>query len=404
MNDKNLKFIENYIDNISSENTLPNIEYRISHLLFYATYYEYSGLEQYKNKAIKLYENIVEDYDNHDLKFSLYEGIEGLGWACIYLNKCNVINDYSIFEDLLDYLYKSLNISIINHDWDLLYGYMGKMGVILSSPLQSQEARKNEYIVKILDDLNKTKVVKENGYFWFENREDEIVNLGLAHGLFSILLFLLKIQESGFESVLLKQLIDGTKNAIVLSVNSKKSISIFPNGISFNENTDSNLFSFSRLAWCYGDLGALYSLVKYNQKYKEEKIDLLINNLIEVLTLRGIGTSGLIHFSKEDFFDTGFCHGLSGIYYLLQISSNLLPNDKYLKKRINYWQEQININLEKISILNVDEVYYPNDFTSLSFPQKYEKDSFLNGYAGIGLTLLSIKYNRYGWSEFLLLG
>lgn len=403
MIDKNLNFIENCIDSFSCRSTLPSIEHRISYLLFYATYYEYSGLEKYKNKALTLYDNIIEDYDNHDLKFSLYEGIEGLGWACIYLNKCNIINDYSIFEDLLDYLYKSLDISLMNHDWDLLYGYIGKMASILSYNSPNQDKRKNEYIVKILEDLNNTKVVKDKGYFWFEDTEDKIINLGLAHGLFSILLFLLKIQESGFESVLLKQLIDGTKNAIVLSVNSKKSISIFPNGISFNANTDSNLFSFSRLAWCYGDLGALYSLAKYNQKYKEEKIDLLINNLIEVLTLRGISTSGLIHFAKEDFFDTGFCHGVSGIYYLLQISSNLLPNDRYLKKRINYWKEQMNSNLTKLFAYHIDNIYYPDGSgTSLS-KEQYNRETFLNGYAGIGLILLSIKYNRYDWSEFLLL-
>lgn len=48
MINKNLNYIENYIDSISSQNILPSIEYRISYLLFYATYYKYSGLEQYK--------------------------------------------------------------------------------------------------------------------------------------------------------------------------------------------------------------------------------------------------------------------------------------------------------------------------------------------------------------------
>lgn len=403
MIDKNLNYIENYIDNISSQNSLPSIEYRISYLLFYATYYKYSGLEQYKNKALYLYNNIIDDYDNHDLKFSLYEGIEGLGWACIYLNKCEVINDYSIFEDLLDYLYKSLDISIINHDWDLLYGYIGKIISILSYTPPNQDTRKNEYIIKVLEDLNNTKVVKNNGYFWLEDKKDGIVNLGLAHGLFSILLFLLKIQTSGFDSVLLQDLIDGTKNAILLSVNKRKSISVFPNGISFNKEIDLNIISLSRLAWCYGDLGAFYSLVKYNQKYKNEEVFLVINELMDFLTVRSISSSGLIHFAKEDFFDTGFCHGISGIYYMLQISSNLLPGDKNLKNRIHYWKKQININLEKIFALDLDQVHYPDGSGSSSVEEKYNRKSFLSGYVGIGLILLSIKYNRYDWSEFLLL-
>lgn len=404
MIEKNLDFIEKYIDNLSTQPTLPSIEFRISYLLFYATYYKYSGLEQYKNKALVLYDNIIEDYDNHDLNFSMYEGIEGLGWACVYLNKCKIINDYSIFDDLVDYLYRSLDISLINRSWDLLYGYIGKMGSLLSYTPSNKDGRKKEYIIKILEDLNDTKQVRDKGFFWFEEDNYKSINLGLAHGTFSILLFLLKIKESGFNSPLLADLIEGTKNGILLSVSEKKSINIFPNGLSFDKNIDLSLQDFSRLAWCYGDLGALYCLAKYNQQSNnDEAVGLLLTQLIDALTLRGISTSGLIHFEKEDFYDPGFCHGIAGIYYLLKISSNLLPKDQYLEDRIVYWKNQLDRNLTKVFAHHSDAIYYPGGSGTFLGNEEYDREAFLNGYVGIGLILLSMKYDRYDWSEFLLL-
>lgn len=403
MIDRNLDFIEQYIDSLSLQPTLPSIEYRISYLLFYATYYEYSGLEQYKTKALALYDSIIEDYENHDLNFSLYEGIEGLGWACIYLNKCKIIQDDSIFDDLSDYLYKSLDISLMNHSWDLLYGYIGKMTSILSYRSPDQEAKKKEYIHKILEDLNETKQVIDQGYFWLEEDKYKSINLGLAHGTFSILLFLLKIKESGFDSALLADLIEGTKNGILGSVSEKKSINIFANGLSLDKQIDLNLHHFSRLAWCYGDLGALYSLAKYNQYGEDAAVRLLLTQLMDALTLRGISTSGLIHFEKEDFYDPGFCHGIAGIYYLLQISSNLLPKDQYLEDRITYWKNQLDRNLTKVFAHHSDVIYYPGGSGTFLGEEEYNREAFLNGYVGIGLILLSMKYDRYDWSEFLLI-
>lgn len=382
----------------------PTIEEDLGILFYFATRYKYTNNIKFKDKSITLLNNLIDVFQDKDLPSSFIEGFEGVYWVINFLNKCNIITDEEILSDLHDFLYDSIRIDIKTNNFDLLHGYIGKIKYLIHSKNHNKE-KVNRLIDDIINSLYKnSKEFKDcNGLYWYdlEGRNNNSINIGLAHGIPSVLVFLTKLHSLGFKNPLIKIMIIGIINLLLFVKNDNNEISSYGDEIVIDEKINSIIckVKISRLGWCYGDIGISYSiyfagLIMGNELWKGEA-----TKIIKKACRRGLSDSGITHFNDYSFFDVAFCHGISGITYVLKRMSCWI-DDKEIKNRLIYWENELLKNTN--TFLNIkDDIYYPYDKQDKNYTYIVDKENFLSGITGTGLVIQSILYNRFEWSHLL---
>ncbi|KIA95637.1 MULTISPECIES: lanthionine synthetase LanC family protein [unclassified Flavobacterium] len=396
---KNIEIILSQIEEVLYNKAVkmqnPVIEQDLGALLFFATYYNYSGENIYKQKSLILLDKLFEVFSDFELPTGLLEGFDGIGWVIHYLKKCNIIESEELIDDLDSYLIQSIRLNITNNNYDLLYGSIGKIQYLINSD-RCKELFVVELVNGIVEKLYETKV-EINGLIYWHELDSEKVNLGLAHGLPSILLFLLRLKELGYQNPLIIKMINGILRSFKKFKNKVPNMSSY--GVCYPISKKLN--SHSRLAWCYGDLGIAYALMYTSKVLKSKKVEEESKEMINLILNRGISDSGLVHFNDYSFFDTGFCHGISGISYFLYKFNELLPSQS-IEDSLVYWEMELLKNIDTQLSINTP-IYYPKFRQDLDKTYTIDKENLLNGICGVGLVLLSLKYKRADWSDIFLL-
>lgn len=394
-----LEQIEAKLYDRAFEMNAPTLEEDLGVIILEAVFYNYSNEDKYKKKAITLLENAINVFPTKKLETGFFEGFEGIFWVVDYLIKNRLIEDESILDDLKPYLFISLQNDIDVNNFDTLHGSINKLQYLINSASFSQKV-KDEYINKFVDSLFNTRVENENGIYWYDSFENEkgLVNLGLAHGLGSLLVFLTMLKNEHYQNPNINVLINGIFKSLMSFKNETSSDSFFPDYYSELDQTKS---VNSRLAWCYGDLGIAYALLYSSESMQNNSMKSEALSVIHKICRRVITNSKIDHFEEYSFLDTGFCHGISGIVYILSIMNDNLQ-EPLLNQRINYWKNELLINLDKQ--LNIsDDIYYPWYRQDSSRSYMLDECSMLTGLTGTGLVLLSIYFKEYDWSNFFLL-
>ncbi len=396
--EKEILKIESMLYDIAINMNMPTIEEDLGVLIFEATLYKYSKEEKYKTKALELLNKAIEVFPSKELSMGFLEGFEGLFWVVSYLNSCNIIPDESLIDDLRPHLLQSLKIDIKENNFDVLHGSLNKLNFLLNSKNQNNEET-IFYVNQFVDSLFDNKEENERGIYWydsfFENKKS-LVNLGLAHGVSSVLVFLSKLKKEGYKNQKIDLLIEGVIKSLLSFKNKNTCSSYFPSDYSEqHKNTD------SRLAWCNGDLGIAYALLYSAEILEKEDVKTQAIKVVNSIIDRRISNSSIDHFEENFFFDTAFCHGISGIVYTLSKINKFLNND-VVEKRINYWKGELVNNL-KMQLSIEDDIYYPSYKQDKGGSYTLDTCSMLSGLTGTGLVLLSLNYDRYDWSDFFLL-
>lgn len=254
------------------------------------------------------------------------------------------------------------------------------------------------YLEKFVYLLRMISNEKENFIEWISvidyGTYEQGYNLGIAHGIPGILLFLRKLYIENIQKDIVSNIIIKATNFLLsqkhsLDKNKSYYYSTYSVSSAFGRDT--------RLGWCYGDMSVGYSLFMVaslsgiaRENVKKNALDILLNTTTRT-DLLDIG-----------IVDAGLCHGTSGIAH---IYNKLFLQTKELRFRYAalYWYN------ETIKIAKYDSVYagYRLDYY-LGESEKKNRDlynlSFLTGIAGIGLSLLSAVYPiESSWDKCLLL-
>jgi lantibiotic modifying enzyme len=373
----------------------PQLENDLSAMVFTATLYNYSKQYKYKERCKLMLDNFVEQFDSVE-GVGLFSGFEGAISVINYLHKCNVIESKELIDDLEAFGIQSIIGDITRNNYDLMYGSIGKLLYFV------QKGDLTEEIKKLLDDFIKSlyeNSIKKNSAIFFYNDIDVegVYNLGMAHGSSGVLVFLNRLIELEYTNPLIEVLISGIIKGLKDIKKENNSISCYAEVHSIEHSASPD----SRLAWCYGDLGMLYSLLYASTIIDLSHIQDIIDDLLEAVVLRGISNSGLIHFDDHSFFDTSFCHGLSGITYLFYKIKQLTENEQ-VDKRFEYWRNELvkNLNVQ----LNYNEnIHQPWWRQNKNQSNVIDAGSILHGFTGTGLVLLSLHYNRSDWSDMFLI-
>lgn len=321
-------------------------------------------------------------------------GLSGYGYFLLKVKDSNIfiagtddetlMQIEEILEEIDEVLVDQIDIDFADENFDILHGVIG-IG------LYFLERDKKVLAYKIVDKLDEISNKTENYVFWKKYEKyrlfTTVIDMGNAHGNSSIIYFLSKIFSKNPEDVRLKELIQKSINFYLQ--NSQKLdenvLSYFPNHINASD-FDNNLHKpeNSRLAWCYGDLGVLHTLLLSASLIKDM---ISYNNIM--LKLEKVAQR---RFETEPIpADFGFCHGSSGIAAIFNNIYHMTGNDIFLSTS-EYWLANTVERKED----------HPETVVGYSFlnEKSYVSDlSLLEGLSGILFSYSKYLYGKMPISE-----
>lgn len=350
--------------------------------------------EQYIDKSIDLFSSLLEYYNNNNYNepktnsfFTYCSGLSGLGVSLNYLVKKKYIdfeiNDFN--SNLQGILYEKAIYDLGKNNHDFLHGAIG-IGLYL---LETDFQKKN--VEEFVHTLNKIKISDdENKIHWREyNKYDEnkyIVNLSLAHGISSIIIFLCRVYEKGICQNLCEEL---ARKCVNYLISKKQNIldygHYFPNIIMDNQPKG------GQLSWCYGEMGVGFALKKYAYVFKNTEIE---NLAFTIFSYNANKTT--IDITRP--LDAAICHGSAGLMMMFN-RLYLDYNNEIFRNAAKYWY-QYTIDFAKFE----DGVagYMAYNGNSKKFDNKIY--GLLDGVMGIDLALKTFEHNaNQDWDSLFLI-
>lgn len=381
----------NFSDNYLLTSGLPGIS------LFFYYYGKYANEEALLNQAQEYFERsfyAIEDFQQTIKGTTLYGGYTGILWVYQhYINQQFIAADedskgvFSFFDEMIEQEYER---EALMGNYDLLYGFIG-YGVYLleRNDIESQAVKLN----RLVDLLELSAVKKDTGVAWVDrferqtNVDGELINLGYAHGIPAIITFLSYVY----------QVTKYTKAARLMeqAIGYLQSHELRPpaeSSFSYYVLNDEPFEYPSRLAWCYGDLGVGYAILKAGIALGNDDYLSYGENILKKLAVKRI----------EDpvtrVRDACFCHGTAGISYIMQKAFKYTGSEE-LYEAAQYW---LSVTLRMIGEDGSCAVWsYLDDKKEWEFRQE---EGLLEGAAGVGLCILQQVYQEdTGWDVCFML-
>lgn len=209
-------------------------------------------------------------------------------------------------------------------------------------------------------------------------------NLGLAHGVPAVLAALIALHDGlAQQQEKARQLLNAGCNWILEQRQDPEKYGCYFGNIAEQP-------SISRLGWCYGDLTIALTLFR-------------AGNLLQRDDLIHAATEVCLHASHRSFKqsfvqDAAICHGIAGLALIFRLLSEYCA-DPQLKLAEQFWHNELLALYRTQGLKGLYRLGEEED----GAPTYLEDTSLLNGYAGIGLYLLTALGQKADWTEALLL-
>jgi len=397
MNDaKYIQVIENIHKELMTSELSENIGLHAgtSGVALFLAYYDriMLGKNEISPRVMEILEHNINQIDSGNGQHTICSGIAGFGWLCEHLRKLRMLNreDIEFLDDLDPFLYERMMIDIREGNYDYLHGALG-VGMYFLSRFDKKTVP--GYLNDLLVELEKSAIPCENDAVkWLSVLDRETgekgYNISLSHGMSSIGALLIRLYQLNFETKKVNRLL--VKNIMYILdqiTYTQGSLSYFPSRS--KENSSGNCYS--RLGWCYGDLGIAHVLLQASDVLKNKDWE----NTALLILRHNCNRRDL---SENAILDAGLCHGSAGISHIF-LNLCLNTNIMEFRETSDYWlnitmqMEQNNGGLAGFKAWRTEEYGGP-----------VKSDLLLDGIAGIGLVLLSyLKNNEIYWDECLML-
>jgi lantibiotic modifying enzyme len=322
---------------------------------------------------------------------SYCDGLAGIGWMFLFLGERGHL-DINLDEFLapLDSLLEGeLKIQNGSNFFDILHG---SLGIALYFLKRGRHDIAKSFVLH----LESSATTIGDGIAWKtfskSKQGSSEYNLGLAHGNVSILYFLAKCYKAGIMRDQCLALLKKGINFYFNCMNEEEGYnSFFPNTFENNRaTTKDDTTKFSRLAWCYGDIGILHTLYIIASAIDDIELTKRTTYLLESTTRR------------KDLFankvvDACFCHGSSGIAYIYWNLYKHSKNVTFLDSA-KYWTE-VTLEYNKKGNAGLDYTFYTHKGEDINTVD------LLNGLGGVYLLYDSILNPQVtkGWEEIFFL-
>jgi hypothetical protein len=346
-------------------------------------------LNEYIHKTIKILENTEK------LSPTYCDGLAGYGIFFLKLKTNKFIDKNNeelnkqideILEEIDEVLEEHIDIYNKKNNLDILHGLLG-IGLYFIE--RENKIRVND-IVKI---LSAKKITTKEGYVYWKKYDsydvfDTILDMGNAHGIGANIFFLSKVLSKKIFltedlTIVVNDLIDNSINFYLnnTQIITKEIYSYYPFKIlatDFEQNTLTA--ANSRLGWCYGDLGVLYTLLMASILLQKKSFEKVILERLVFVASRTLE-------KEKHSIDAGFCHGTCGIAILF-LNIYYVSNNEVFWETANYWLKET---------INKKNVAQSNEYVDYGFAieNTMEKNiSIIEGLAGV-----LICYHKFLYSD-----
>lgn len=312
--------------------------------LCYAVLCKYtSNTLLYEDYVYHLVNKSLNNLDSLQGKSSL-SGYSGILWGIVYLVNIELLS-YQEVETYLDKLkllvVQSIVLDVDQRNYDLMHGLIGKLTslIALYECIPQKHIDLPLIIEKGVLSLIEMRIEDKttSDVFWQSAfKPNGIINLGMAHGVASIIWFLAHLPQKSFLTLPTKIVcIDLMKKASSWLIRQKKtSIHTYfciPQDIAVDQSKKTNHFS---LAWCHGDLGVAIALIRAGNILNDQFLiqeGIVIAKNVAYLPLE---TSTILY--DDENIDNSLCHGALGVFFIFY-QLYRLTNDKSLEDAYQYW-------------------------------------------------------------------
>ncbi|HAS44035.1 MAG TPA: hypothetical protein DCS93_26390 [Microscillaceae bacterium] len=373
-------------------------------ILFYSYLYKATQNIDYYNQAVTFIEESLVEASPETMDLSLAAGYAGLVWVMVHVAEILDLDASEIAQNLDAYIKNYSKKSLQEGDYDYMYFGMGGMLYAL------EKGNEEEFLGECVDLLASFAKKDEKGIRWSESptytqisdkedlAEDVVIyNLGLSHGISSIVVVLARCFKAGVRQNTCKELLTGiiqyflNCKDVPMQNNSDKEEDRYQCHFSYTNREGENAIPdvTTNLRWCYGDLG-ITAAISLAGQYTQDSEWLQLGAQLAIDCARR-------HTHKVEVTsvtEAGLCHGTIGnahifnrLYHLHHLSELKEASNFWLKKGLEQYEEW-------------GQKFLVNE-TLFGQPQV---PGLLEGYAGIGLALMSFIYDvDPAWDKVLLL-
>ncbi|WGL58845.1 lanthionine synthetase C family protein [Pigmentibacter sp. JX0631] len=405
----------NYNNNIPWEKYTLSLGYP-SLVLFYSQLNKLFPSSKWRNISHKYIEKSL-NYINEGITtdISMFSGFTGLCYSIWVAS--NEGKNYNVllgeldkhFFKILDIKLKSVlpkkNFNTIDYD-----PILGLSGILRYTLLRKENPKFLEYTIKIINILNTSiNYVELNGFFvpkFYIRPEDHFTeedkisfpngsfNIGMAHGVSSILAVLSLAKINGIEVSNTNETIVSLSNWILKNRMYDEYGTYWPGIIRIEDEINSdNIFKsyqIKRQAWCYGTPGTSMALLLASKALSDSNISTIsINSFLNIFSR-----------PESEWVCTSptFCHGYAGI---LQIAKRFYQESNEIKL-LKYIKSLENSILTFYSIEN--QFLFNNIEYNLQKAHIVKDVGLINGAIGVILSLIDIEHQEMCfWDQPFLL-
>lgn len=328
------------------------------------------------------YENIDKIYSNiktcNSLNFC--DGLAGILFMFAYLeNNKFIITEKDFYDSFDEYFDNHLIFLSDTNNYDLLYGIIG-IGIYYLELIKIHP-HKITFLHKIINYIFFISRKYNDIIYWKYTLESnsalknkDIINLGMLHGIPSIIAFFLTCIKRGYTTNIIKKEIYKIIHQISIYSLPESKQHTFPNFVYIDNNQIIRDNNIPILGYCYGDLSIINLLYLSYKIYNDNTFKLYAENIFEKISYR-------IYFDNK-IDEPFFCHGYASLYYFINKFSKTLNLTKKDKENIS----NLNIIIRDKLLTNIN----------------YDNMDILNGSGGIFLVLL-LEYKSNFIEKILML-
>lgn len=347
--------------------------------LFLAYYFYYTQEDKYGEKAMELLSMAVENPTQSGTSSSLFSGTAGVGWVIQHLVNIDFMDEEmaSQLKHWDDLIFESMMDDLSVGNYDLMHGAIGK-GIYFIER-QAGQTGFADTIQKLTKGLLQLAHHNSQGIYWTLNGSPDVINIGMAHGMVSVMRFLGEVYKLNIEQEACKEAIQGAFDWL-WSHELTAATSKFSAGYKLND-TQNNVPS--HLFWCHGDLSLLLTLAWMKHHTPELLRDIENKKFTELVIFesnRDLTSSGIEQLNGN--IDTSVCHGLPGVKHIFhQISQ--VSNHQAVKEASKYWLKLLIEQYQKEQAKTLHQSIEASNSSELPY-----LTSIHGGLAGIAMVLL----------------
>lgn len=252
------------------------------------------------------------------LNLALFGGLAGLGWSIEHLRSLLEPNsatdgDDDPIDDIDVAIVRELERGALNCPYDLISGLVG-FGAYFIERLPRRAAQ--DGLGRIVELLDERSSETDEGYTWRTSVEflersyraqfpDGYFNLGVAHGVPGVIVFLSDMSVAGIQVSRVERLLHGAIDWVVARRRAPNRDTVFASwfvpGAPVSDED-------SRLGWCYGDLGIAGTLYRIAERHHRRDLQAVSRELIDRCVALSV--------QRNDIRDAGLCHGALGVAHV----------------------------------------------------------------------------------------